>query len=121
MPGQAIKIRLEAAKRTPAPNENSCGIRKESRAKAAGRRLTEKAKCEKPTKKEIDSLRKEAWGMGEIGKVNEYKRRDERGEGESGRKVDGDVRDGNRKMLIYIGRADKVVDRLRLNVRCRRV
>lgn len=43
------------------------------------------------------------------------------GGGESGGKVDGDVSDGNRKMLIYIGRADKVVDRLRLNVRCRRV
>jgi len=69
---------------------------------------------------------REERGMEEIGKVNEYKRGDikggdERGGGESGRKVDGDVSDGNRKMLIYIGRADKVVDRLRLNVRCRRV
>lgn len=38
---------------------------------------------------------------------------------EVGRSI-GDVSGGNRKMLIYIGRADKVVDRLRLNVRCRR-
>lgn len=70
--------------------------------------------------------------MREIGKVNEYKRgggiykrRNENGDGgeSGGRKVDGgDVSDGNRKMSIYIGRADKVVDRLRLNVpECRRV
>lgn len=39
----------------------------------------------------------------EIGKVNEYKRRDERESGESVEEG-GDVSGGNRKMLIYIDR-----------------
>lgn len=37
------------------------------------------------------------------------------GGGESGsRKVDGDVSGGNRKMLIYIGRADMVVKSIKI-------